>query len=68
MSTSDRVTNKQLYDELTKLRHELPTRSEVRLTVALAVLGGNALAAAVLKLTSAGPAVHAALGHVLGLF
>ena len=54
----DRVTNRQLYEELTKLRNDLPSRREVRLTVALAVAGGNAIAAGVLKFTSAGPAVH----------
>lgn len=62
---SDRVTNKQLYDELTELRKELPSRKEVQLTVAIGVLGGNMVAAALLKFTSAGDAAHAALGHVL---
>jgi hypothetical protein len=39
----------------------------MRLTVALAVLGGNAVAAAVLKYTSAGGAVHSAVGLALHL-
>ena len=64
MST-DRVTNKQLYDELQTLREELPSRREVRLTVALAVAGGNAIAAGVLKFTSAGPTAHEVAAHAL---
>lgn len=67
-SNGDRVTNRQLYEELTRLRTDLPSRSEVRLTVALAVLGGNAVAALLIKYTSTGPALHAAVGHVLRLF
>ena len=65
--SGDRVTNKQLYDELKDLRKDLVSKSEMRLTVALAVLGGNGLVALVLKYTGAGPAVHTAVGHVLGL-
>ena len=65
MTNGDRVTNKQLYDELTALRSSLPSRSEMRLTVALAVLGGNAVAAAVLKFTSTGQAVQTAAEHAL---
>lgn len=63
----DRVTNKQLYDELKELRNDLVSKTEMRLTVALAVVGGNGVVALVLKVTAAGPAVHTALGHVLGL-
>ena len=64
-TNGDRVTNRQLYEALTALREELPTRREVRLTVALAVLGGNAVAAGVLKFTSAGPTAHEVAVHAL---
>jgi hypothetical protein len=69
MSTpsGDRVTNKQLYDELTKLRDAVPSKVEMRLTVALATLGANAVAAVIMKSTSAGPAVHSALAYALRL-
>lgn len=76
-ANGDRVTNRQLYDELKllrgildhetdRLRDELATKMEMRLTVALAVLGGNTIAALVLKFTSTGPAMHTAVGHLLG--
>ena len=38
---SDRVTNKQLYDELSDLRRELPTRREVYLTLSAALVLGQ---------------------------
>ena len=65
--SGDRVTNKQLYDELTDLRSDLPSRSEMRLTVALAVLGGNAVAALLMKYTGGGEAATQAARAVLHL-
>lgn len=66
-TNGDRVTNKQLYDELTKLRDDLPGRREVYTAIAAAAVGGNGVVALVLKFTAAGPAVHTALGHLVGL-
>lgn len=67
MST-DRVTNKQLYDELKTLRNEVPSKTEMRLTIALATVGANAVAALLLKLTSTGGVAQTAVEHVLRLF
>jgi hypothetical protein len=63
----DRVTNRQLYEELTRLRTELAGKNEMRLTVALGVAGGNAIAALLLKFTSTGEVVQSMAGHLLGL-